>query len=74
MDSITVKLSTPPEDPEIFQVVSDDFDSRTSAIGISRLIGGAVYEVPGRWSTRLPRVFTRSRNVVKVCKSLDYTC
>lgn len=74
MDSITVRLPEAPDDDEVFQVVTDDFDDMTSAVGIARNLGAAVYEIPGNWSTRLARVFSRNGKIVKICSSFEYTC
>ncbi|XP_076055944.1 alanine racemase-like [Oratosquilla oratoria] len=73
MDSITIKLPDAPHSDEVFQLVTDDFDDTTSAIGVARRLGAAVYEITGNWSTRLPRVYTKGGEVVKVFRSLEYT-
>lgn len=74
MDSITIRLPEAPSEDEVFQIISDDFDENTSAVGLARSLGGAVCEMPGKWSTRLPRVYTRHGTIAKVCPSLEYTC
>lgn len=74
MDSITIRLPEAPAEDEVFQVISDDFDEHTSAVGLARSLEAAVYEMPGNWSTRLPRVYTRHSTIAKVCPSLEYTC
>ncbi|KAG0719754.1 Alanine racemase [Chionoecetes opilio] len=48
MDSITIRLPEPPAEDEVFQVISDDFDENTSAVGLSRILEAAVYEMPGK--------------------------
>lgn len=73
MDSITVRLPEEPGVDEAFVIITADFHPLTSAVGISRSMGGAVYEVPGNWSTRLPRVTVQEGKVRKVYHSLDYT-
>ncbi|XP_037781444.1 alanine racemase-like isoform X3 [Penaeus monodon] len=74
MDSITVRLPEEPSPGEVFQVLTDDFDDVTSAVGMARNLGGATYEMPGNWSTRLPRLYTRNGKIVRICPSLEYTC
>lgn len=74
MDSITVRLPEAPEEGEVFQVITDDFDDVTSAVGMARNLGAAVYEMPGNWSTRLPRVFSKNGKIVYICHSLCYEC
>ena len=73
MDSITVKISTAPDESEIFHLVTDDFHEKTSAVGISALIDATGDEIPCRWSPRLPRVYVKNGKVVKVLKSLKYS-
>ncbi|XP_069951375.1 alanine racemase isoform X3 [Cherax quadricarinatus] len=74
MDSITARLPEAPEEGEVFQVITDDFDEVTSAVGMARNLGAAVYEMPGNWSTRLARVFSTSGKIVHISHSLDYEC
>nr|BAH22617.1 alanine racemase [Penaeus japonicus] len=74
MDSITVRLPEQPLPDEVFQVLTDDYDEVTSAVGMARNLGGATYEIPGNWSTRLPRLYTRNGKIVKIYLSLQYTC
>ncbi|KAK7071725.1 hypothetical protein SK128_008195, partial [Halocaridina rubra] len=74
MDSITIRLPEAPDEEEIFQVISDDFDDTTSAVGMARNLGAAVYEMPGNWSTRLARVYTRNGKIAQIYPSLEYTC
>lgn len=74
MDSITARLPEGPGDDEVFQVITDDFDDITSAVGMARNLGAAVYEMPGNWSTRLARVYSRNGEIVKIYSSLGYTC
>ena len=73
MDSITVRLPEEPSPDEVFALITDDFDPKTSAVGLARTLGAAVYEVPGNWSTRLPRVAVSGGKVKKVYHSLSYT-
>ncbi|MPC12586.1 Alanine racemase [Portunus trituberculatus] len=74
MDSITVRLPEAPAEDDVFQVISDDFDENTSAVGLARILEAAVYEMPGNWSTRLSRVYIKNGSIAKVYHSLDYTC
>ncbi|KAG0719755.1 Alanine racemase [Chionoecetes opilio] len=79
MDSITIRLPEPPAEDEVFQVISDDFDENTSAVGLKRIIkasgqGLSVYGITENWTTRLPRVYIRNGSIAKVYHSLDYTC
>ncbi|XP_066957118.1 alanine racemase-like isoform X2 [Macrobrachium rosenbergii] len=74
MDSITVRLPEAPEENEVFQIITDDFDDTTSAVGMARNLGAAVYEMPGNWSTRLARVYSRNGKIVETYPSLGYTC
>ncbi|XP_068214799.1 alanine racemase-like isoform X2 [Palaemon carinicauda] len=74
MDSITVRLPESPEENEVFQIITDDFDDTTSAVGMARNLGAAVYEMPGNWSTRLARVYSRNGKIVEICPALEYTC
>lgn len=74
MDSITIRLPEAPAGDEVFQVISDDFDKNTSAVGLARILEGAVYEMSGNWSTRLSRVYIKNGSIAKVYHSLDYTC
>ena len=73
MDSITVRLPEEPSADEIFVLITADFHPVTSAVGIARTLGAAVYEVPGNWSTRLPRVAVSQGSVKRVHESLNYT-
>ncbi|CAL4060862.1 unnamed protein product, partial [Meganyctiphanes norvegica] len=73
MDSIIIKLPEAPNQDELFKVITDDFDDETSAVGIGRMLGAAVYEVPGNWSTRLPRVYSHGGKVTQICQALEYT-
>lgn len=74
MDSITIRLPEAPAKDEVFQVISDDFDENTSAIGLARNLEAAVYEMPGNWSTRLARVYIKNGSITKVFRSLNYAC
>ncbi|KAG7168663.1 alanine racemase-like [Homarus americanus] len=74
MDSITVRLPEAPGEDDVFQVITDDFDDVTSAVGMARNLGAAVYEMPGNWSTRLARVYSRNGKIVHVCNALEYEC
>ncbi|KAK8382809.1 hypothetical protein O3P69_011391 [Scylla paramamosain] len=74
MDSITIRLPEAPAEDDVFQVISDDFDENTSAVGLARILEAAVYEMPGNWSTRLSRVYIKNGSIAKVYHSLDYTC
>lgn len=74
MDSITAHLPEAPGDDEVFQIMTDDFDDVTSAVGMARNLGAAVYEMPGNWSTRLARVYSRNGKIVHICSSLEYPC
>lgn len=74
MDSITVRLSEAPTQNEVFQLISDDFDETTSAVGLARRLGAAVDEIVGAWSTRLSRVYIKNGSIAKVYHSLNYTC
>ncbi|XP_071534839.1 alanine racemase-like [Panulirus ornatus] len=74
MDSITARLHEAPGDDEVFQVMTDDFHEVTSAVGMARNLGVTVSEIPGKWSTRLARVYSRNGKIVHVCHSFDYTC
>ncbi|XP_071534830.1 alanine racemase-like isoform X1 [Panulirus ornatus] len=74
MDSITARLPEAPGDDEVFQVMTDDFHEVTSAVGMARNLGAAVYEIPGKWSTRLARVYSRNGKIAHICHSFQYTC
>lgn len=74
MDSITVRLSGAPDPDDAYLVLSDDFHNITSAVGMARRLDAAVYEIPGNWSTRLPRVYTHGGKITQICSSLGYTC
>ena len=74
MDSITIRLSEAPAQDEVFQIISDDFDENTSAVGLARSVGLAVDEIAGTWSTRLSRVYIKNGSIAKVYHSLNYTC
>ena len=74
MDSITIRLPEAPNEDEVFQIISDNFDNKTSAVGLARILEAAVYEMPGNWSTRLSRVYIKNGSIVKIYNSLNYTC
>lgn len=56
-DAITVIVSERPEKNEIFTIMSADFDSDTSALGIASRVGTIPSEVLTRLTTRLPKVY-----------------
>lgn len=74
MDSITVRLPEVPEEDEVVLVVADDFDPVTSAAGMARNTQSTIDEIPGTWSTRLARVFSRNGKIVKNYRCLEYSC
>ncbi|KAK4321846.1 hypothetical protein Pmani_007383 [Petrolisthes manimaculis] len=74
MDSITVKLSGAPDPDDGYLVISDDFHNITSAVGLARRLKAAVYEIPGKFSTRLPRIYSRGGKITQTFPSLSYTC
>ncbi|XP_018014832.1 alanine racemase isoform X2 [Hyalella azteca] len=73
MDSMTVRVPEEPGAEETFVIITPDFHPLTSAVGVARSLGAAVYEVPGNWGSRLPRVTVEGGKVKQVYRSLEYT-
>ena len=59
MDQTTVLLKAPPPPDAVFEVVTADFDPRTSLTGRARALGTIHYELATALNVRLPRRYTR---------------